>query len=183
MAKFMGPTWGSPGSCRSQMGPMLAPRTLLSGLFKSWLINFCCILECSDVEFRCALTGACLPESLRCDGEFSCGSEHDHSDEAGCGGNACSYCRETSLDFAVYFDCYMLQTSYTWLWIAPQNLKNAHLCCQYCGCWWISIIRCYGIGMHSIEYQIFTGLELEILRYRGHPYLMIRKRFQKSLCL
>ena len=27
----MGPTWGPPGSCRPQMGPMLAPRTLLSG--------------------------------------------------------------------------------------------------------------------------------------------------------
>ena len=24
-AKFMEPTWGPPGSCRSQMGPMLAP--------------------------------------------------------------------------------------------------------------------------------------------------------------
>ena len=31
-AKFMGPTWGPPGSCRPQMGPMLAPWTLLSGL-------------------------------------------------------------------------------------------------------------------------------------------------------
>ena len=30
--KFMGQTWGPPGSCRPQMGPMLAPRTLLSGL-------------------------------------------------------------------------------------------------------------------------------------------------------
>ena len=29
--KFMGPTWGPPGSCRPQMGPMLAPSTLLSG--------------------------------------------------------------------------------------------------------------------------------------------------------
>ena len=29
--KFMGPAWGPPGSCRSQMGPMLAPWTLLSG--------------------------------------------------------------------------------------------------------------------------------------------------------
>ena len=28
----MGPTWGPPGSCRPQMGPMLAPRTLLSGV-------------------------------------------------------------------------------------------------------------------------------------------------------
>ena len=32
IAKFMGPTWGQPGSCRSQMGPMLAPWTLLSGM-------------------------------------------------------------------------------------------------------------------------------------------------------
>ena len=30
-AKFMGPTWGPPGSCRPQMGPMLVPWTLLSG--------------------------------------------------------------------------------------------------------------------------------------------------------
>ena len=27
----MGPTWGPPEPCRSQMGPMLAPLTLLSG--------------------------------------------------------------------------------------------------------------------------------------------------------
>ena len=32
IARFMGPTWGPSGSCRPQMGPMLAPRTLLSGL-------------------------------------------------------------------------------------------------------------------------------------------------------
>ena len=31
MAKFLGPTWGPPGSYRPQMGPMLAPGTLLSG--------------------------------------------------------------------------------------------------------------------------------------------------------
>ena len=29
-ARFMGPTWGPPGSYRPQMGPMLAPWTLLS---------------------------------------------------------------------------------------------------------------------------------------------------------
>ena len=33
IAKFMGSIWGPPGSCRPQMGPMLAPRTLLSGIF------------------------------------------------------------------------------------------------------------------------------------------------------
>ena len=32
IAKFMGPTWGPPGSCRPQMGPMLASWTLVSGL-------------------------------------------------------------------------------------------------------------------------------------------------------
>ena len=31
IAKFVGPTWGPPGSCRPQMGPMLAPWNLLSG--------------------------------------------------------------------------------------------------------------------------------------------------------
>ena len=31
ITKLMGPTWGPPGSCRPQMGPMLAPWTLLSG--------------------------------------------------------------------------------------------------------------------------------------------------------
>ena len=33
IAKFMGPTWGPPGSCRPQMGPMLASWTLLSGQY------------------------------------------------------------------------------------------------------------------------------------------------------
>ena len=31
ITRFMRPTWGPPGSCRPQMGPMLAPWTLLSG--------------------------------------------------------------------------------------------------------------------------------------------------------
>ena len=31
IAKFMRPTWGPPGSCRSQMGPMLAPWTCYQG--------------------------------------------------------------------------------------------------------------------------------------------------------
>ena len=34
IAKFMGPTWCPPRSCRPQMGPMLAPWTLLLGLFR-----------------------------------------------------------------------------------------------------------------------------------------------------
>ena len=35
ITKFMGPSWGPPGSCRPQMGPMLAPWTLLSGTYQS----------------------------------------------------------------------------------------------------------------------------------------------------
>ena len=31
IARFMGPTWGPPGADRAQVGPMLAPWTLLSG--------------------------------------------------------------------------------------------------------------------------------------------------------
>ena len=31
IARFMGPTWGPPGANRTQVGPMLAPWTLLSG--------------------------------------------------------------------------------------------------------------------------------------------------------
>ena len=32
IARFMEPKWGPPGSCRPQMGPILAPWTLLLGL-------------------------------------------------------------------------------------------------------------------------------------------------------
>ena len=35
IARFMGPTWGPPGSCRPQMGPMLAPWTLSSGYYQA----------------------------------------------------------------------------------------------------------------------------------------------------
>ena len=36
IANFMGPTWGPPGSCRPQMGPMLAPWTLLPGYYNTY---------------------------------------------------------------------------------------------------------------------------------------------------
>ena len=39
IARFIGPTWGPPGSCWPQMGPMLAPRTLLSGLLQCNFIS------------------------------------------------------------------------------------------------------------------------------------------------
>ena len=36
IARFTWPTWGPPGSCRPQVGPMLTPWTLLSGLVLWW---------------------------------------------------------------------------------------------------------------------------------------------------
>ena len=39
ITRFMGPTWGTPGSCRPQMGPMMAPWILLSGLLWAAFIS------------------------------------------------------------------------------------------------------------------------------------------------
>ena len=49
IAKFIGPTWGPPGSCRPQMGPMLVPWTLLSGYARGFTLSrfFCHIISCS----------------------------------------------------------------------------------------------------------------------------------------
>ena len=40
VARFIGPTWDPSGSCRPQMGPMLAPWTLLSGLLSHTAVLF-----------------------------------------------------------------------------------------------------------------------------------------------
>ena len=37
IARFMGPIWGPPGSCRPQMAPVLAPWTLLSSQIASFV--------------------------------------------------------------------------------------------------------------------------------------------------
>ena len=45
--RFMGPTWGPSGADRTQLGPMLAPWTLLSGQLYIWLsLNWCISLIC-----------------------------------------------------------------------------------------------------------------------------------------
>ena len=44
IARFMGPTWGPPGVDRTQVGPVLAPWTLLSGIHYvviHWNLCFC----------------------------------------------------------------------------------------------------------------------------------------------
>ena len=42
IARFMGPTWGPPGTDRTQVGPMLPQWTLLSGLCQEFLITLTC---------------------------------------------------------------------------------------------------------------------------------------------
>ena len=42
IARFMGPTWGSSGADRTQVGPMLAPWTLLSGTVNNMAANVVC---------------------------------------------------------------------------------------------------------------------------------------------
>ena len=55
IANFMGPTWGLPGSCRPQMGPMLAPWTLLSGSGTCVLMVQClCPVMSLEVYIDCA---------------------------------------------------------------------------------------------------------------------------------
>ena len=39
IARFMGPTWGPSGADRTQVGPMLAPWTLLSGYYHYYLLT------------------------------------------------------------------------------------------------------------------------------------------------
>ena len=43
IARFMGPTWGPSGADRTQVGPMLAPWTLLSGILRL-VANALCIV-------------------------------------------------------------------------------------------------------------------------------------------
>ena len=46
IARFMGPTWEPPGSCRPQMGPMLAPWTLPLGV----CFVYVCVHGCRDLN-------------------------------------------------------------------------------------------------------------------------------------
>ena len=54
-ARFMGPTWGPPGTCWPQVGPMLAPWTLLSRIPSSMHMMLGCVLLwlCAVVVWCC----------------------------------------------------------------------------------------------------------------------------------
>ena len=51
-ARFVGPTWGTPGSCRPQVGPMLAPWNLLFGVYvlfvRNWTYYLPSFFQCSE---------------------------------------------------------------------------------------------------------------------------------------
>ena len=53
IARFMGPTWGPPGFCRPQMGPILAPWTLLSGYIYTLLPRLTCTQWWLDSAHQC----------------------------------------------------------------------------------------------------------------------------------
>ena len=48
IARFMRPTWGPPGADRSQVGPMLAPWILLSGIFYTMDLSISVMSIASD---------------------------------------------------------------------------------------------------------------------------------------
>ena len=55
IARFMGPTWGPAGADRTQVGPMLAPWTLLSGTVCRPLSEFIVVQSCH----RCYIVIKC----------------------------------------------------------------------------------------------------------------------------
>ena len=65
IARLMGPTWGPPGSCRPQMGPVLTPWTLLSGKLLKFVKNG--LLDTQLKKYTTMLThGYCLTMPLSC---------------------------------------------------------------------------------------------------------------------
>ena len=60
IARFMGPTWDPPGSCRPQVGPMLAPWTLLSGMFTELFVAH----NVSDLTANCGQLACSLYTEL-----------------------------------------------------------------------------------------------------------------------
>ena len=71
IARFKGPTWDPPGSCRPQVGPMLAPWTLQSGIvfLNSWVCVGCWNPSWNIRSCLCSLLSKCW-----CDGDA--GSRH-----------------------------------------------------------------------------------------------------------
>ena len=71
IARFMGPTWGPPGSWRPQMGPMLTPWTLLSGMFSVFASTKASLIICFGymhaytLELVCVITYNSCTKSVK----------------------------------------------------------------------------------------------------------------------
>ena len=75
LSRFMGPTWGPSGAERTQVGPMLAPWTLLSGMERlpnNWLQ---CILRNAPIPFLIIFRSASRGDK----GDFVKSSDHHPS--------------------------------------------------------------------------------------------------------
>ena len=64
ISRFMGPTWGPPGSCRPQMGPMLAPWTLSSG--ELYLHKLQRVLSVWHWQAKCSVLANGYGDAKRC---------------------------------------------------------------------------------------------------------------------
>ena len=63
IARFMGPTWGPSGAARTQVGPMLAPSTFLSGPVKA-LNQTASVNLASEICTTVPLVGKCHPHNM-----------------------------------------------------------------------------------------------------------------------
>ena len=72
IARFMGPTWGPSGAVRTQVGPMLAPWTMLSGIPQSPLRQWCGWNSTQHQTWRRALREEFVHASILCWIELYC---------------------------------------------------------------------------------------------------------------
>ena len=78
IAKFMGPPWGPPGSCRPQMGPHVGPMNLAIGECTSTQVSHCILYSIAILSFIVNCWTLRYPsfalrvEHVLCLGQWSC---------------------------------------------------------------------------------------------------------------
>ena len=134
IAKFMGPTWGPPGSCRPQMGPMLAPWTLpgsyrvQNGINSWWLLSLCTSL--SYQHYRWCGKSSCMVLIL----QWCIRSEALHAGKVSqllTKSSSVSICSRKKLLMCIYFVVHLhifggAATFLTVLWISLNPNLNVH---------------------------------------------------------
>ena len=69
IARFTGPTWGPPGSCRPQVGPMWAPWTLLSAMIYRWEVSTT-LINNSIIHRAMSIQRIWLPNDFCCTNSY-----------------------------------------------------------------------------------------------------------------